>query len=365
MVQMIKIIGLSAAAAVLFILNGCSLDGQPRARLGSYATSTPGTRFLGPKDLGHHSYNNLWSENNGIIYTCRGGHIDIAHLRIGADYTRYLYNLTYKKLSNERTDFTFKLNVEPSIYHVTLTYPDSWKTLSKDERERRIYQLSFELSQYFAFTMTTWHELLTFYGYKCMAVLPEEPSAFSWEDIYSNLLGIRLGIQAAQCKGDVYDEAITNLLQKELEKLQIQSAHTAWYASEKMRGQWFEGIVLVRMIQRNMDIGLDDGFVTPILVPGICQDAAPLSYPVPKLDLLKRFGFIMHFEVEPAEFEKGSLLRIIYPDGGGKRIRFPEDLEKIMAFTRNEAVNRGYHIMPPRSRAIPSSANQTGLKVGK
>lgn len=183
--------------------------------------------------------------------------------------------------------------------------------------------MALELSQYFAFTMTTWHELLTFYGYKCMAVLPEEPSAFSWEDIYSNLLGIRLGAQALQYKGNVYNEAMTILLRKELEKLQIQSADTAWFAAEKMRGTWFDGILLINMIQRNMDIGLDDGHVTPVLVPGVCQDAEPQIYPAPKLDLTNHLGFTVQLEVKPAEFEKNSILRIIYPDGGGDKIRFP------------------------------------------
>lgn len=342
-----RFIVIPAAATVLFILGGCSFDGQPRARLGSYATSTPGTNFLGPNGLGNHSYDHFFFENNGIVYTCRGGHIDITHLRINADYVRYLYKLILRRLDLDDTEFSFKLNVEPSRYYVTLQYPDIWKTLSEEEKERLSEDLALELSQYFVFTMTTWHEILTFYGYKCMMFVPEEPSAFSWEDIYSNLTGIHLGAKAVQDNDHGYNEAMTILLQQELENLQIQPAQTAWQAAEQMRGKWFEGFVLINMIQRNMDIGMDDGFVTPILSPGICEGATPLPIPVPALELFNRYGFSMRFEVEPAEFEKDKILKIVYPDGGGKRIRFPDDLAKIMEYTKNEAIKQGCIIMPP------------------
>ncbi|MEN6307247.1 MAG: DUF4056 domain-containing protein [Anaerohalosphaeraceae bacterium] len=337
--------GVMIAAGTMFF-QGCTPGAEPRPRLGSYATSTPGTNFLELKKLGTHSYGSPFFENNGIVYTCQGGHIDITHLRINADYVRYLYKLTREKLLDERTEFSFKLNVEPSRYYATLRYPENWKGLEHDEKERIVEELAIELSQYYTFTMTTWHEILTFYGFKCMYILPEEPSAFSWEDIYSNLLGVRLGAQAVQDEEYGYNKAMTILLQKKLEELGIQSAHTAWQASENMRGTWFDGLVLITMIKRNMDIGLDDGHVTPVLVPGICEGATPLPYPVPGLELLNQYGFTMTFEVQPAEFEKDQILRIVYPDGGGKRIRFPDDLARIMESTRNEAIKRGYVVTP-------------------
>src|SRR4030042_1438284 len=72
-----------------------------------------------------------------------------------------------------------------------------------------------------------------------------------------------------------YNEAVTIAMKKELEDLQVQSRQTAWNAAEKMRGIWFDGLVLVDMKERNLDIGLDDGFVTPVLVPGLseCENA--------------------------------------------------------------------------------------------
>ena len=70
--------------------------------------------------------------------------------------------------------------------------------------------------------MTTWHEMVTWFGYKSTGFITEEPSAFSWEDIYSNLIGIRIGAQAVEDKEHNYDTAVTLLIKKELENLQIQ-----------------------------------------------------------------------------------------------------------------------------------------------
>jgi hypothetical protein len=343
----------SAAAAVLFciIIGGCSfsINNQPRPRLGSYATSTPGTKFLGVKNLGRHCYDISMFEGNGIVYTCRGGHIDITHLRIYADYTRYLYAYTLKQFRNNKTDLTFKLNVEPSSYYVKLTYPDGWTNLPKEQKERIAQEVALELGQYFTYTLATWHEILTFYGYKCMAVLPEEASAFSWEDIYSNLLGIQLGAKALADDDHGYNRAMTMLIKDEMEYLGIKSSSVARNFAEKMRGQWFAGTLLVNMVRRNMDVGFDDGFVTPILVPGVCENAQPHSIPIPKLDAFKRYGFSMLFEVEPKEFEKNVILKIVYPDGGGKRIELPRYLPDIMDTVEKEAIHRGYVLADPNN----------------
>ncbi|MFH1370749.1 MAG: DUF4056 domain-containing protein [Planctomycetota bacterium] len=330
---------MTAIALGVAFFSGCSLTGAPRVRLGSYATSTPGTNFIDVNSLGRHSYYSFLFENNGIAYTCRGGHIDIAHVRIGADNVRYLYYKIRKNLINSNSTIKFKLNVEPSTYFVTIHYPPGWEDLTRKEKRQIADELAIEMSQYFTFTMTTWHEVLTWFGYKCMAVLPEQPSAFSWEDIYSNLVGIRIGARALQDKEHSYNNAVTIGIKKELEDLGAQSRHTAWKAAEKMRGKWFDGIVLVDMKERNFDIGLDDGLVTPMLVPGVCENAEPQSYPVPVLDKLYKRGFTMEFEVEPKEFERGRILKIIYPNGGHSRIRPAEHIPVVVDYIKKTFYN--------------------------
>jgi hypothetical protein len=331
--------------------DGCSVNGRPRPRMGSYPTTTPGTNFVDVNNLGKHSYNTPLAENDGIVYTCRGGHIDIAHIRITADYVRYLYYKTRKNLLRTKSEFTFKSNEEPSMYFVQLKYPDCWKSLSRKDKRRIADEVALELSRYFAYTMVTWHEVLTWFGYKSTGVFPEFPSAFSWEDTYSNLVGTRLGAQAVEDDERDFDDAMTLAIKQELVNLGVQSHQTARMASEKVKGKWWEitpFVVFVEMRQRNMDIGLVDGFVTPMLVPGVCDDAKPQSYPVPCLAVLSKYGFTMKLEIQPKEFEKDKILRVVYPDGNGKRIRPCQHFPLIMDYIEKQAVSMGYSIMPPK-----------------
>ncbi len=330
------------------LVSGCSINGNPRPRLGSYASDTPGTNFICPTGLGNHSYKHSFSEGNGIVYTCRGGHIDITHLRIAADYTKFLTGMVKECLTSGRSDFTFKLNVEPSIYFATLQYPESWDKIDESQKQPIIDEISLELGQYLTFKMTIWHEILTWYGYKCMWFLPEKPSAFSWEDIYSNLLGVRLAGQALKDTQRSYDEAMTIAINNELEYLGIQPSKTARKAASKMNGKWYKGVIFVDMKQRNMDTGLDDGFVSPLLSLDIsqCPDALPQSYPAPSLQKFHSYGFEIKVEIEPREFEKGKILKLVHPEGSSKLIDIEKDIPIILTAVEKEAHAQGYSTMP-------------------
>src|SRR4030042_6268990 len=108
-------------AFLAIILTGCTVTERPRLRPGSYASSTVKVNFLDANSLGIHNYNSFSGESDGIAYTCRGGHIDLAHLRIAADNVYYLYNKFSRHLQSRDTELTFKLNADPSIFsfHVT------------------------------------------------------------------------------------------------------------------------------------------------------------------------------------------------------------------------------------------------------
>jgi len=323
-------------AVVIVFINGCGLP-APGVRLGSYATATPGTRFLDMKNLGRHWYGSSWFEKNGIVYTCRGGHIDMAHARIAADNTRYIQDKAKRALRDKGRDFDFKLKVEPSRYYVHLEYPLKWNKFSRKKRQKAIEEVSLEMGEYLTFMMTTWHEVLTYFGFKSMAFIPEQPSAFSWEDVYSNVFGIRIGAQAIQDKSHDYDTAATTAFKRELENMGIQSRSTAWKASEKMRGTWYRGLVLVDMKGRNFDVGLDDGTVTPMLVPGVCPDAEPLPLPAPTLEKCKKYGFEIDLRVEPKEFERERILKVIYGDKGApEKIKPAEHLGVIIEYLKKD-----------------------------
>jgi Protein of unknown function (DUF4056) len=324
-------------AVLMLVLQtgGCSLS-KPRHRLGCYPTSTPGTRFISSDKLGQHGYGFSPFERNGITYTCDGGHIDITHLRIGADNTRYVTDKVYNCLMEGRSEFSFGLAGDKSKHLVKISYPENW---GQSDKERIAREVSQQLGQYLAFTATTWHEMLTWYGYQTMAVFPEFASAFSWEDIYSNLLGTYLSVIAMRNTELDFNQAMTAALDKELIKLGGLSGRQARDAAEMMRGRWFKGSLLVTMKKRNLDIGLDDGYVTPITVPGFCKTDQVVLYPVPSSDV-SRYGFSMDYEIFPREYEKKKLLRIVYPHRMGKTIKPAIHFAPIMARIKKSAVRK-------------------------
>jgi hypothetical protein len=317
-------------------------NNPPKIRLGTYATSTLGTTFLGPYNLGPHSYGFELQEKNGIVYTCKAGHVDISHVREAADWTAYLAAITYKHMGNSDLEFSFILK-EGSVCFVHLTYPDAWQSLSGEDKERIAFDIAVSLGQYFAHTAGSWHEILTWFGYKSKWVFPETISAFSWEDTFSDLLGSDIGVEAIRDTERTYDEAVAYAIDKALENLDIQSAEVAKGAAEKVRGLWFSGEVppFVDMKKRNFDIGLDNGFVTPWIVDSICEceGAKAQPYPAPNLQFLAEQGFSMKFEIEPRVWEGDKILSFVYPDKKSihRCIEPDKDFATIMSEIKREA----------------------------
>ncbi len=318
-------------------------DGPPRIRFGTYPSSNIGTFFQGP-DLGTHGYCFRLSEKNGVAYTCRGGHIDIIHVRISADWTAYLTATTYRHLLNHDPSFSCGLAVDRSRSYITFTYPEDWDRRPKLEQMAVAREVALAVGPYLTYTMTTWHEMLTWYGFKCIGPFPEFPSAFSWEDSYSNLLGTIVGVRALQDPQHKFNQAVKIALDQEMEKLGIVPARVAKQVSESVRGKWFTGSIIfqVNMKKRNFDIGLRSGYITPTLVPNVpsCPDAQPLALPVPTLDVLSQHGFSMRMEIEPHEWERDKILRAVYGDKPQKRIVPEEHFALIMDDIRRQATAR-------------------------
>lgn len=335
-----KIVNTAVGVTLTILATGC---GAPRLRMGCLPTSTPGTRFLNPDKLGLHSYNysKIFFEKDGIVYTCRAGHIDITHVRTAADKTRYLVKKTYRTLMKNRKEFSFKSPAECSKHFVQFDYPEYWENQPQKSREKIAHKISLELGPYLAYTSLTWHEILTWFEIH-FAGKPNFDSAFSWEDSFSNLLGTRLAIKAIQDTKHNYDKAMTLAINKELEKLGVQPRDVAISASEKMRGKWFKGNILVDTKRRNFDIGLD-GYVTPTLVPNLqeCEKALPFSYPVPKPKLYI-YGFSMLYEIEPREWEKGKILKMVYLSSKRKRLKPKFHFSIIMDYIKRRAIEKGY-----------------------
>jgi Protein of unknown function (DUF4056) len=322
----------------LMTVAGCSLGG-PRARLGTLPTATFGVSFANPNKLGHHAYG-LFSffEVSGIVYTCKGGDIDLDHIRGNADATHFLIKKIRTTLSKKRKGFSFNLGGEMSTHVIHFTYPDEWDR--RPDKNKIIDDIAYSTAPYIAFQASTWHEIVTWFGTHFAGFEPEFNSAFSWEDSYSNLVGVRLGVEATKDTKHNYDDAMTIAIYRELKVLGVQPRSTAIAASKSVRGLWYTGNLVPDMKMRNFDIGLD-GSVTPTLIPGVAAcgpNPQPLTLPAPTLATLKRYGFSMTHEIKPNVLEQGR----IFKAAGSKRI-FPEkQFPILMAYIKKDARRRGY-----------------------
>jgi hypothetical protein len=288
----------------------------PHPRQGSYPSSTIGTTFAEPARLGKHSYSISLAEQNGIVYTCRGGLIDLSHVRKSADWTAYIAAGVYRKLMENQRKMSFKM-LEPSRYHVYVHYPQGWSSMGHKDKDRIAFEASIEIARHVVYIATTWHEIITWFGYKFPGLYSEYPSAFSWEDIYSNLLGTHIGARALRNGRGNFDEAVTAAIDSALDNLDVQPADTARKASEMVRDKWFSGdyLFFVKITARNFDIGFDDGFVRPFLVDGLepCSGTDIFLLDIPRLDGLRQYGFTAELEIEPREWETDRILKIVYP----------------------------------------------------
>ncbi|MDD5458198.1 MAG: DUF4056 domain-containing protein [Phycisphaerae bacterium] len=327
-------------------VTGCGIAGGPRLRPSTHACGDSRGRFHDAESVGQHNYSSFLGEHDGVVYTARGGCIDIGHLRIAADNVYFLNKKVSRHLEKGRTAFTYKLNADPSIYHVSVIYPAGFQSLPESEQQRIINEISPELAQYFTWQMISWHEVITWFGYKVAGVIPQFVSAFSWEDPYSNLVGTRLGAEAISMKGYSFNDAMTYCLDTELERLGSVSADQAYAASKSMEGQWYKDTILgVKVLLRSFDLGCDsDKCVTPSLVPGACPGAQPLCYPVPQLTTAQKYGFGIALQIEPREYMRGKYLAVLYPYGDRGWVTPSVDMPILLNYIRHQAADWGYQI---------------------
>lgn len=316
---------------------------KPRVRSGFYSTTVSCTPFPDPNELGQHSYCRNCSEKKGVVYSCRAGHIDIGHVRKMADWTGFLAARSLEQIEKGNTKFRFKL-YEPSRYFVTLTYPENWKSYSENEKEKIAKEVSIRLGMYFTYNAAVWHEILTWFDYKPKGLLSDFESAFAWEDMYSNLLGILLAEKALRNDESGFSSSVTLYLDEALTELKVQSKEIALNVTDKVKGRWFSSkYFFTKIHMRNLDIGLEDNLITPYLVADMnCGENTEVkSLVLPDWDISK-YGFSIKLEIEPREWEKNKILKAVYPkkENRKKRIEPAIHFPIIMKFIKNEAIKR-------------------------
>ena len=184
------------------------------------------TEITGVEDIGPHHYLGNRSEGNGIIYTRRGGFIDLGHLRDQADWTAYLYEVIRTNKGNP--GFELKLGYEGGTKKLVLNIPDN---LSETN--------SMILAGRIAYDLSVWHEIATWFGVSSIPFVPERYSSFSIEDNYSNLLGATLGIESLESDLPFCD-AMTKLLNEKLIELgRVDSVSQTYDAMEKVLNKWW------------------------------------------------------------------------------------------------------------------------------
>ena len=228
--------------------------------------------------MGTHTYMGERTEQNGIIYTRRGGFLDMGHLRDCADWTAYLYNL----IKASQTDHFYKhieLRNEGGAKSIEIDIP---KNFSNDEMIALAGKISFDLS--------LWHEISTWFGASYIPLVPERYSSFSPEDLYSNLMGVHLGMRALASNLD-YNEAMTAELNKMLDSLEsVNTEQETFDAMLKVNEVWYTNqksypnkrVVLKRYIELDADLA-------PWLVPGYESKRAPYILQKPDASLSKYY----------------------------------------------------------------------------
>lgn len=312
----------------------------PRLRVGCLPFPGPFTLFTAanPTDLGEHSYHGAHTTGGppeverGIVYTCRGGFIDICHVRLSADLVAYVQPRIAYALERDWTCVRVRPR-EPSVFRVTLDYPDAWWMLTATERRALVPELSLRIAQQLAFTMTAWHEIITWYGYKSAVIVSEASSAFTYEDIPSHALGVMLAGEALR-SGDGYDDAMTAALDRSLHSLGVVDAEKLERAMSAVEGDWWaDGAPL----KRSLDLGFGDGVIEPWIVPDLCPAGTdpPTAFAIPTLRDVGGIDFSSHVDVliEPNIFETRRILQLL-PDAKDGLVRAGRDFPLLIADIR-------------------------------
>ncbi|MCB0668968.1 MAG: DUF4056 domain-containing protein [Saprospiraceae bacterium] len=214
------------------------------------------TQITSLDQMGEHQYLGSPEEGNGIIYTAKGGFVDLGHLRDQADWTAYLYLRINE--NNGNADVKIPLRYEGGV-----------KTLYLNLGERLSEKDMRQLAGAIAYDISVWHEIATWFGASMVPMIPERYSSFSIEDAYSNALGVMLGMAALESELP-YNEAITHLLQERLSKLEaVNTVEETYDAMEAVKDEWWtrERKLPTRkvLLQRDLQVYPE---VTPWLVPG-------------------------------------------------------------------------------------------------
>ncbi len=211
--------------------------------------------------------------SRGVMYTRSGGFLDIAHLRNAVDLTLFVHREVAPWLREDDPVVLQLLAAEPDLYRLTLTPPPEATAAERDEA-------AVEIAGRVAYLMTTWHEVLTWFGYRGLGVITERPSAFSYDDAPSHRVGVELAmavlrelapdptraVKPGRLEVDdaLFDAAVTAALPVRLRSLGVVPPAEATRRMQALEGLWWaDG----RPILRVVDLGLDGSPLRALVAP--------------------------------------------------------------------------------------------------
>ena len=194
----------------------------------------------------------------GIVYTRRAGFIDLAHVFNTAVLENEATKTIEAALRENRKVIQLR---EFDRSRVTLTLegasPDSEQGIRAEARAAGACVL---------YDLMTWHEIITWFGYKSTYVWTEKPSAFTYEDTVSNLVGVDV---FERIPGEATPSKLGDALRDELNDLGLVDKRLAARAVHSVKGTWWGPWLYTR---RMIDIGQNGAPINPWLVPGTSKD---------------------------------------------------------------------------------------------
>ncbi len=176
-------------------------------------------------------------------------------MRDYADWTAFLARRIEASLS---TGAAFELPPEGARRFVFLTAVDDSLVESVGARAMAV-----RIAGWLAFHLSIWHESATWFGWSALELFPERVSAFSPEDLYSNLLGIHLAsyvIEAGAASSEAeFNRAMDVAIRDALLALGALPREATRRALESVDGLWWDSsqrLPDMRVVsRRNFELG--------------------------------------------------------------------------------------------------------------
>ena len=194
-------------------------------------------------------------EHNGLIYTRRGGFIDIAHVRDTADLTIALFFKIFPELGNDHV-----IELSPELGFRTIVFQ---KVDVSHLTSRRRWLLAANLSARLAYQLAEAHEIAQWHGYRSFVPWSEELSAYSPEDVYSNMLGARLAkaliIRNIAQNRTMFNQNMTLWIKAAMKELEPVEKHQTQALLDAVDGSWWKSDVAMpgkfMVLKRNYALG--------------------------------------------------------------------------------------------------------------